>query len=156
MLNIQMSYKQTGLIFFNNGLSINLIVLFILSPIILYFYIKEQKVIKNKYNNYYVTEIIVEGKSVVCTGYIDSGNTLTFKGNPVILINKEKINIGSCEYKIIPYKVVNNILMMKIYKCNKVIINNHVLKNIYLGISESDFNIDGVDVLLNNKLLEVI
>ena len=156
MLNIQISYKHTGLIFFNNGLSINMIILFIISPIILYFYIKEQKILKNKYNNYYLTEIVINNKNIKCTGYIDSGNTLTFKGNPVILINKEKIKLEGEEYRIIPYKVVNSILMMKIYKCNKVIINNHILKNIYLGISDNSFNIDGVDVLLNNKLLEEI
>lgn len=48
MLNISMSYKNNGLIFFHNGLSINWILLLILSPVILFFYIKEQKMIKNK------------------------------------------------------------------------------------------------------------
>ena len=47
-------------------------------------------------------------------------------------------------------------MMLKIYKCDKVVINNKIYKNIYLGICEDKINIDGVDVLLNNKLLEDI
>ena len=34
LLNIEFSYKHNGLIFYNNGLSINIIILFIISPII--------------------------------------------------------------------------------------------------------------------------
>lgn len=154
VLNIEFSYKHTGLIFFNNGLSINMIVLLFLSPIIIYFYIKEQRNIRNKYNNYYSTNILINDKNIICTGYIDSGNTLTFKGNPVILVNKKIVSFLKDNYKVIPYKVVNKIMMLKIYKCNMVIINNHIFNNIYIGISEDDFNIDGVDVLLNNKLME--
>ena len=131
-----------------------MIVLIILSPIILYFYIKEQRKIRNKYNNYYSTNIVICDKNITCTGYIDSGNNLLFKGNPVILVNRKLVSFLKDNYRIIPYKVVNKIMMLKIYKCNMVIINNHVFNNIYLGISEDDFNIDGVDVLLNNKLME--
>lgn len=156
MLNLQVSYKHTGLIFFNNGLSINLIVLIILSPITLILYIKQQKMMKNKYNNYYPTDIYINNNVFKFTGYIDSGNNLTFKGKPVIFIKKDKISLNNDEYRIIPYRVVNQIMMLKIYKCDKVIINKHIFKNIYLGINEEDFNIDGVDVLLNNKLMEAI
>lgn len=156
MLNISFSYKNEGLIFFNNGLSINLIVLLFLAPIILFFYIKEQKFIKNKYNNYYKTTIYIGDHLVEATGYIDSGNTLTFKGKSVLLIDKRKVIFLQEGYRIIPYKVVNKIMMLKIYKCDKVIINNHEFKNIYIGLSEDDFNIDGVDILLNNKIMEEI
>ena len=156
MLNISLSYKNNGLIFFHNGLSINLIVLLFLAPFILFFYIKEQRFIKNKYNNYYKTTIYIDDHLVEATGYIDSGNTLTFKGKPVLLIDKRKVIFLQEGYRIIPYKVVNKIMMLKIYKCDKVIINNHEFKNIYIGLSEDDFNIDGVDILLNNKIMEEI
>ena len=156
LLNIQFSYKHTGLIFFNNGLSINFIVLILSSPIIIYLYIKEQKIIRNKYNNYYNVIIYINDNKIMCTGYIDSGNTLTYKSKPVILIDKRKVIFLNEGYRVIPYKVVNRVMMLKIYKCDKVIINNRVFKNIYLGISDNDFSIDGVEVLLNNKLMEDI
>ena len=154
LINIELNYKHTGLIFINNGLSINFIFMIILSPIIIYFYIKEQRLIRNKYNNYYSVNILINKLNISCTGYIDSGNNLTFKNNPVILVNRNIINNLDIEYRVIPYKVVNNIMMLKIYKCNMVIINNHVFNNIYIGLSNETFNIDGVDVLLNNKLME--
>ena len=156
MLNIEFSYKHTGLIFFNNGLGINIIILIIISPIILYLYVKEQQMIKNKYNNYYQTKIYIKNSCIEGTGYIDSGNCLTYKGRPVILIDKRKVIFEREDYRIIPYKVVNKIMMLEIYKCNKVIINNKEFKKIYLGISNDSFNIDGIEILLNNKLMEDI
>ena len=156
LLNIQFSYKHEGLIFINNGLSINFILLVVLSPIIIYLYIKEQKIIRNKYNNYYKVTLYIDNREITCTGYIDSGNTLTYKNKPVLLIDKRKVIFLNEGYRVIPYKVVNKIMMLKIYKCNKVIINSKIFKNIYLGISDNDFNIDGIDVLLNNKIMEDI
>lgn len=155
-LNIQNSYKHVGIVFFNNGISINLIVLIVLSPLILYLYIRNSKILRNKYNNYYLTKIFINNKEINGTGYIDSGNNLTFKGHPVILIDKRKVIFERINYRIIPYKVVNRIMMLEIYKCNKVIINNKIFNNIYIGISNDSFNIDGVDILINNKLMEAI
>ncbi len=154
MLNINMNYNHVGIIFIHNGISINFIVLLLLSPIIIYLYIKNTQMIKNKYNNYYLTKIKISNHEITGTGYIDSGNNLSFKGKPIILIDKRKVIFLNEGYRIIPYKVVNKILMLKIYKCEEVIINNKVIKNIYLGLSDEKFNIDGVDILLNNKLME--
>ena len=39
-LNVQFSYKQEGLVFYHNGLSVNFIFLVIISPIIIYIYIR--------------------------------------------------------------------------------------------------------------------
>ncbi len=40
-LNVEFSYKQEGLIFYHSGLSINYIFLVILSPIIIYTYVRQ-------------------------------------------------------------------------------------------------------------------
>ena len=154
MLNINLSYEHHGLIFFHKGLGINFFLLIVLGPVIIYLYIKNARLIKNKYNNYYLTSIKINNQEVKGTGYIDSGNTLTFKGKPVILIDQRKVIFLNEGYRIIPYKVVNKIMMLKIYKCDDVVIENKHFKNIYLGISNDDLNIDGVDILLNNKLME--
>ena len=50
-LNIEFSYKQVGLVFYHNGLSINFIVLIIASPIILFAYVKQAIYLKNNYSN---------------------------------------------------------------------------------------------------------
>ena len=52
-INNQISLKHVGLIFVNNGFSINLIILVIFSPIIVYIYIKKLNRLKDNYSNYY-------------------------------------------------------------------------------------------------------
>ena len=53
LLNLEFSYKHIGIIFFDNGLSINFIFLIIFSPIILYIYIKQTKNLRYNYSHYY-------------------------------------------------------------------------------------------------------
>ena len=154
-LNINMSYEHLGLVFINKKYDVNYIILFIMSPIIVYLYIKHTKYFKNKYNNYYDIEIYINNEVIKAKGYLDSGNNLTFKKKPVILIDKRKVIFLKENYRIIPYKVVNNIQMLKIYKSEYIKINNKIIKDIYIGLTDS-LGIDGVDVLLNNKLLEDI
>ena len=92
-LNIEFSYKKVGIIFINNGLSINFIFLLIFSPIILYIYVKQTKNLRYNYSNYYNIEIINKNKRYKYTGYMDSGNVLvdTLTKKSVILIDKRKL-----------------------------------------------------------------
>ena len=94
LLNIEFSYKQDGLVFYFNGLSINFIILLIVSPIIIYIYIKQSKLLKNNYSCYYKIEIVFKNnKSILLNSFLDTGNKLidpvTKKG--IILINKNSI-----------------------------------------------------------------
>ena len=66
-LNVTFSYKQKGLIFINNGLSVNFVFLIISSPIILYLYIKQGIWLKHNYNNYYDVTIYVSKKEIKFT-----------------------------------------------------------------------------------------
>jgi len=52
-LDTEFSYKHEGLIFYFNALSINFILLLIISPIILYLYIRCLKKYKATYNYIY-------------------------------------------------------------------------------------------------------
>ena len=56
-LNTSFSYKNVGLIFFHNGLSINIIFINISSPIILILYIKNNKKLKEEYSKKYKVSI---------------------------------------------------------------------------------------------------
>ena len=55
-LNLQFSYQNEGLVFYFNGLSVNVIVLIIFSPLILYCYVKQGLRLKNHYHHYYHIE----------------------------------------------------------------------------------------------------
>jgi len=155
LLNLEFSYKHIGMIFFNNGLSINFVFLIIFSPIILYIYIKQTKNLRYKYSNYYNIEIINKNKRYKYTGYMDSGNVLvdTLTKKIVILIDKRKLLFNIKEFRLIPYMGVNGSNMIKVVKIDKLIFNDKEYSNILLGIMDK-ISLDGVDVILNRKLLE--
>lgn len=155
LLNIEFSYKHVGLIFINNGLSINFIFLIISSPIIIYIYIVQTKNLRYNYSNYSNVEIFIKNKSYKYIGYMDTGNTLVdnLTKKSVILIDKRKMLFNIKEFRIIPYMTVSGSSMIKVIKIDKLIFNNKNYKNILLGIIDK-IELDGVDVILNRKLLE--
>lgn len=154
-LNLEFSYKHVGIIFFNNGLSINFIFLIITSPIILYIYIKQTKKLRYNYSNYYNIIITKDSKDYKYTGYMDSGNVLidSLTKKSVILIDKRKILFNISEFRLIPYTSVSGVNMIQVVKIDKLIFNNKEYKNVLLGIMDK-ISLDGVDIILNRKLLE--
>ena len=155
LLNLEFSYKHIGIIFFNNGLSINFMFLIIFSPLILYIYIKQTKNLRYNYSNYYNIEIINKNKKYKYTAYMDSGNVLvdSLTKKSVILIDKRKLLFNIKEFRLIPYMGVNGSNMIKVVKIDKLLFNNKEYSNILLGIMDK-ISLDGVDVILNRKLLE--
>lgn len=155
LLNIEFSYKQVGIIFINNGLSINFIFLVIFSPIIIYIYIKQGLNLKNYYSNYYNITMIYENRTFNLTAFLDTGNNLIdpISLKPVILVD---IDIKPNKFYYIPYSVLNNSGMIKCFKIDKLIINDKVLNKVVVGLMENKIKMDGVDCLLNKKLLEEI
>lgn len=155
-LNIEFSYKNNGLVFYHNGLSINFVFLIIFSPIILYIYIRQGIKLKNNYSNYYQVDICLNGKIIKCNGYLDTGNNLVdpIKKRPIILVNKNKIKIND-NYILVPYQSSSNHSVLKCIKVDYINIKKlGIKKNVLVGIMEDKINIDGIDCLLNNKLLE--
>lgn len=154
-INNQFAYKKIGIVFVNNGFSINLLFILILTPIILYFHIKQMKTFKYNYANYYTVEIISNNIKYPYVAYMDTGNNLidNLTKKIVILIDKRKLLFDIKEFRLIPYMGINGSNMIKVIKIDKLIFNNKEYKNILLGIMEN-INLDGVDVILNNKLLE--
>ncbi|MBR2833801.1 MAG: sigma-E processing peptidase SpoIIGA [Bacilli bacterium] len=148
LLNIEFTSKQKGLIFYNNGLNINTIIIFIISPVILYIYIKQSKYLTKKLKNYFNVDLKIGKVTYSLTGYLDTGNTLTFKGKPVILINKK---IKTNKKKIlVPYVAIGH---AGILECIEVKIYVHNLGdfNVLLAYSES-LNISGAEILLNSEM----
>lgn len=150
-LNISFSYKHDGLMFYFKGLSINFIVLLLFSPIIIYLYLKQIKKLKNNYNNYLNVDIYINNNKYNYIGFIDSGNDLKYKNIPVILIDQRKITFAIKDFSLVPYQALNYIGVLKVIKPNKIQINQKDY-NCYLGISETNIKIDGVDILLNKNM----
>ena len=151
-LNVQFSYKQQGLIFFYKGLSINVIFLIITSPLLLYMYAKQMKTLKDKYQHYYHVIISYQQKQYNVIGFVDTGNLLVdpyFK-KPIILLN-ENIITGS-NYLLVPIHTANSNSLLKCLKIDWVKVEGESKKkDVLVGITK--INIDGVDCLLNTKMM---
>lgn len=156
-LDLEFSYNHIGLIFFFEGLSINYILLIIIAPIILYFYIKSSKKLKSTYNLYYHIDIYFDDFQIKCLALFDNGNSLKdpITGKPVIIVHKKLMkgiyNIRDPMY--IPFNTVAGSSLMKCYKPSFIIINNQRIYDYLIGVSDYKFS-DGIECILNVKLLE--
>lgn len=154
-INIQFSYRNEGLLFITKGAGINVIIGSILSIIILYKYIKEVQMLKTNYNKYYKIRIYFKnGQILTFNSFLDTGNKLIdpYRKWPIILLNEDIIKF---DYKtiLVPYHTVNGNGLLKCIKPNKIYIEGIGYKSkLLIGISP--INIDGVDCILNEKLLE--
>lgn len=152
LLNDQIALVNNGLVFSESGFKINLLILIIISPIILYKYIKYQKSFKNTYSNYYDVDIYYMGTKISETGFLDTGNKLRdpFFGRSIILINKELITKEVKSF-FIPYHVVNNEGLLEVFKPDKIVVNQKTTKKILVGLS--DVNLNGVKIILNTEAI---
>lgn len=157
LLNIEFSYKNNGLIFYHNGISINIIILLIVTPILLYLYIKEMKDYKLNYSKYYKIEIIFKNnKNIILNAFLDTGNNLIdpYKKRPVILVNYDAIKkyITNEKELLVPYNNINSEGLLSCIKPKKIIINNNEFNNILIGLSFNKIYIDGIECILNNNM----
>ena len=156
-LNNELSYYHVGIVFVNKNISVNYIALLIIGPIILYFYYKSNKKLKNTYSDYYKIKIVFDNIEISCISFYDNGNNLvdpiTKKG--VIIINsnllKKIYNIRNPVY--VPFKTIEGTSLLKCFKPSYIILNNHKIYNYLIGESKIKLK-DGIDCILNKKLKE--
>lgn len=156
-LNIQFSYKNEGLIFYHNGFSINMLVLIILSPIIIYTYIKQTKHLKNFYTNCHKVNVTYNKKTYNLNAFLDTGNRLVspVAKIPIVIVKKAKIKEIK-DYIIVPYNTMSGSSLIKCVKVEKFEIDNKIInKKVLLGLIDS-FEMEGIDCILNPLLMEEI
>ena len=154
LLNVSFTYRNQGILFINNGLSINFVLFLIVSPIIIFCYVKEHILYKNTYGNIYEVLIIKNNKKYRLMGLLDTGNRLKdpYKGRSVILVNNDILMEGDIVY--VPYKALNTTGVIKCYKVDKVIVEEKEFSNCLVGISKDKIAIDGVECILPNIFKE--
>ena len=159
-INDSFSYKNVGLIFFHNGFSINFIIIILSSPIILFLYLKQQRSNKEELNKKYIVNItLLNNKKLSITGFLDTGNNLydPYKKRPIIVINKSILGDYKPNLILVPCITVNKESMLSCFKIKEIIINVKKIKDeVLVGISDNNFNIDGVDLLLHKKIIKEI
>lgn len=150
-----------GLIYlFNSKVTLNIylnyLVIIILSIEVMTLYIKENKKIKNTYNNYYKVDIYFEDKEKISLiGFLDTGNNLydPYKKRPIILVDKKYQKED--KFILVPYHTINGEGLLKCIKPEKVYIEKIGYKtNLLVAFSSSPSTINGVEVLLHKDLMK--
>jgi len=160
-LKVEFSYSNKGFVFYYEGLAINYLFIFLLTPLILYVFLKSLKVLKEVKNYYYKVRIIfLNNYELIISGFLDTGNKLIdpITNKPIILINKKKIKgkipIRSPMY--VPFNSLNHHGLLECIKPKYLEINGQELKNYLIGLTDTSFKLNGIECLLNYKVLEDI
>ncbi len=154
LINNSLGYKVNKFIFINNGYSINLIILILISPLIIYLYIKEYLKLKKIINTSYKITIKFKTKELKLDAFLDTGNKLIdpYFGRPIILVNKKYIDLRGKKILYVPFKSLNNNGLLKCISCEYILLENKIIKNVLIGISENNFK---VDCILNERLFDI-
>lgn len=152
LINDSLGYKVSGYLFINNGYSINLIVLIIISPLIIYLYVKEFLKYKKRINTVYDVIIKIGKKCINVSGFLDTGNKLIdpYFHRPIILLNKKYIKINNKNIIYVPYNSLNNNGLLKCFKPEYILIDNKKYTNCLIGIID---NLN-MDCILNERILD--
>lgn len=132
----------------------NFMVLLVVSPLVLYSYIKVAKKEKDIYNKLCSVTFIYNKKKYNFTGFIDTGNRLydQYKHRPVILLHSNKIKFSYEKGILVPYETASGESIIKCFIPEKLVIDNKFYENILIGLSNKKFNIDGVDMILHSDI----
>lgn len=144
--------KNNALVFDKSGLEVNIILLLLVGPFIIYKYVKESKKREVKYSNYYDVCIYYDNEVISKVGFLDTGNSLKdpFFNRPVILVDKSLINKNINSF-LIPLDTINSHSLLEVFKPKRVIINNKVIKRVLIGVT--NVNVEGVNIILNKEAL---
>ena len=155
LLNNSFIYQNKGIVFFNNGLSINLLLSIIVGPLIIIGFVKENREYKNTYGNIYDVIIYIEGKMIKVNGMIDTGNMLVdpYSGKSVILVNNDIVIKGK-KIVYVPYKALNTAGVIKCFVPDKVLVGEKQFNNCLVGISKKELGLGSVSCILPNKFKE--
>ena len=153
LINDTLGYEVNSFIFINNGYSINLIILLLMSPLIIFLYVKEFLKLKKKINTIYKVAIIFKNKEINLEGFLDTGNKLIdpyFK-RPIILLNKKYLNLNGKKIIYVPFESLNNNGLLKCIVPEYIIIENKKIDKVLIGVSE---NLK-YDCILNERIFDL-
>lgn len=155
LINNQLGYKSSGLLFISEDYSTNLILILVLTPTLLYLYLKEMKKIKLNYSKYYQICIKLNDSTINLTAFLDTGNKLAcpITNKPIILVEKKLINQKLQKIIYVPYHTLNNHNLLKCIRPDYIIINGKKIRNVLIGLSDEKFNIPGINCILNERVL---
>lgn len=131
------------------------LIIIIISIEVMILYIKENKSIKNIYNNYYDVDICFkDGDKLSLVGFMDTGNNLydPYKKRPIILVSSKYKREDN--FILVPYYTAGGDGLLRCIRVDSVCVNGSSYKNVLVGFSDSPRVIDGVDVILHKDIVK--
>lgn len=157
-INIQISTSNKGLLFVTSDISLNVFISIVLSIIMLWSYIKQMKELKTNNNKYYKICIeFLDKTKCYMNAFLDTGNKLIdpYKKRSIILVNDNLINEKLKEkIVLVPYYTTSGEGLLKCIKISKIYIDGVLCKKRCLIGLTNNIKLDGVDCILNEKMLE--
>ena len=140
----------------SNSMFLTYLIIIVISIEVMILYIKENKKMRNIYNNYYKVDIYFKDREKLSLiGFVDTGNNLydPYKKRPVIIVPNKYIKED--KYILVPYHTINGNGLLKCIKPDIIFIDGIGYKgNVLVGFSDS-FNFgDGVDVILHKDIMK--
>lgn len=133
-----------------------LIILIIIIPILTIIYINGIKNITCNHLKYYYVDIYLNNSEKIrVVGFLDTGNKLIdpYGCRPIILLRKDLIKDNNLKKILVPYNTVNNHSLLECIIPKEIYIEKvGVKRRVVIGLMD-DVNIEGVDCILNEKLL---
>ncbi len=133
--------------------------LFMICPVILYFYTYQCKRIRNYFSNIYAVDIYFENGSVMqLKGYLDTGNMLKdpYKNRPVVIVNSKRVlkNLTNEKWYYIPFNGIEKTGIIKCFKPKRIYIEKVGLKNdVLIAITETKFQ-NNIDCIFGSLISE--
>lgn len=152
--NNMISLENNSFKFISNSYQLNFFGMLILSPILIAYYIRKIKNLKEHTQYRYYTSVRYKEYDIEGIGFIDSGNGLMFKRKPVVLVSNKLVNFEVKDYSLLPYQALNHVGIVKCFKVDYLKYDSKILKDIYLGIMDNEVGFDGVDFLLHKDMVE--
>lgn len=134
---------------------ITYLIIIVISIEVMILYVKENKSMKNNYNNYYDIDICFKnGEVLSLVGFVDTGNNLydPYKRRPIILVSSKYRKDDN--YILVPYYTAGGDGLLKCIRVDSVKVCGNYYKNVLVGFSDSPKLIDGVEVILHKDIVK--
>jgi len=153
LLDIEVNFQNEGLMFYRNHY-FSIILVMVGALIILFLYYKQMGGLKNNYNNYVKVKIFYKNKEFNYIGYVDSGNKLVdqYKRRPISLIYSDELKYRDEDVLLVPYETASGTGVLKCLIVDRMVVGEKNYPKSLIGFMKEKIKIDGVDIILNNKL----
>ena len=132
------------------------LIMIVISIEVMVLYVKEIKMMKSIYNNYYKVDIYFkDNDKVSLTSFVDTGNNLydPYKKRPIILVSNKYIRDD--KFILVPYHTISGEGLLKCIKPDIIFIDGIEYKdNVLVSFSDSPNLIEGIDVILHKDFMK--